>query len=435
MKFTASEIAVATNGTVADELAEVVADGATQDSREVAGGELFVPLIAERDGHDFVASAISSGATAYLCNRELPADGAAIRVKDTTQALRDLGRAARARIAGPVVGITGSVGKTSTKDLLAGVLNAQHPTHASTKSFNNEIGVPLTLINAPDDTYAAVVEMGARGIGHIELLCGIASPTVGVVTTVAAAHTSEFGTVENIALAKGELVEALPASGLAVLNGDNSLVKAMGSRTSATVLTFGVEPSNDVRVTSIELDDQLRATFVIESDWGTVTARPATRGAHMAPNVAAAVATGLWLGVDPTAVEQGLTMSEPSPWRMDVSMAQSGAVIINDSYNANPTSVRGAVASLVALPHPRKVAVLGYMAELGPGEADAHLEIAREVHAAGIELVAVGTDLYGVPTAADPVDYLSDIGADTAVLVKGSRSAGLEVVADALVGQ
>ena len=437
MKFTASEVALATGGTVPPSLAEVVVEGATQDSRTVSAGQLFIPLIAERDGHDFIANAVEAGAAGFLTDRtidDIGGDAVAVRVADTTEALRELGRAARNKIEGPVVAITGSVGKTSTKDLLASVLSQAGPTWASTKSFNNEIGVPLTLINAAEGTHFAVVEMGARGIGHIELLCGIAAPTVGVVTTVAAAHTSEFGTVENIAVAKGELIEALPGDGLAVLNADNPLVAAMSSRTNAEVVTFGHSEGSDVRIVTTELDDQLRATFELHTKWGTITAQPATRGAHMDTNVAAAVAAGLWLGVEPAAVAQGLKDAQPSPWRMEVSTATSGAMIINDSYNANPTSMRGALASLSALPHDRKVAVLGYMGELGESEVSAHLTIAAEFADAGIEVIAVGTELYGIEPTEDPQLLLDAVGAETAILVKGSRSAGLEQVALTLRG-
>ncbi|MEL7156706.1 MAG: UDP-N-acetylmuramoyl-tripeptide--D-alanyl-D-alanine ligase [Actinomycetota bacterium] len=436
MKFTASAIAVATNGRRHGP--EVTVDGASQDSRAIEPGQLFVPVVAERDGHDFIAAARANGALAHLTHRGPgtadggPDLGTAIVVDDTMAALRDLGVAARARTQGPVVAITGSVGKTSTKDLLAGALRPAMATHASVKSFNNELGVPLTLLNAPEGTEATVIEMGSRGIGHIAELCAVAAPTVGIVTTVAAAHTGEFGSVDNIAVAKGELVEALPADGLAVLNHDNPLVSAMASRTQAAVLTFGTEPGASVRVRSIDLDDELRATFVIDTEWGVVTARPPTRGAHMATNTAAAVGTALWLGATVAQVEEGVAASTTSPWRMEVGRARSGALVINDSYNANPTSMRGALDSLAALGHTRKIAVVGYMAELGPGEGDDHRRIAAHVRAIGAELVAVGTDLYGADPVDDPLAAIGVTDEHTAILVKGSRSAGLETVAAAI---
>ena len=341
-------------------------------------------------------------------------------------------------MAGPVIAITGSVGKTSTKDLLAGTVAGTFKTHQSAKSFNNEIGVPLTLLNSPDDTEVAIIEMGARGIGHIADLCEIVSPTVGIITTVAGAHTGEFGSVENIAIAKGELVEALPSDGLAVLNGDNPLVAGMAPRTQARVMTFGHDEGNDIRIESVSLDDELRPTFTMATDWGRVVARPPTRGAHMATNTAAAVGTALFLGVSIEAVEAGFGEVEVSPWRMDVQRSTSGALIINDSYNANPTSMRGALDSLSRLGHSRKIAVLGYMGELGDTEAEDHREIAAEANAIGAEVITVGTDLYGVPACSDVAAADAAIGAlseDCAVLVKGSRSAGLEVLAAKLLSR
>ena len=210
----------------------------------------------------------------------------------------------------------------------------------------------------------------------------------------------------------------------------------MASRSNAPVLTFGSDSGTNVRVTSVELDEDLRGTFILDTEWGTVTARPPTRGAHMATNVAAAVATALWLGVPIDAVEHGIASAELSPWRMDVQRSASGALIINDSYNANPTSMSGALDSLGRLPQTNKVAVLGYMGELGDSERDDHHQIADAARAVGAELIAVGTDLYGVPHVKGADDALAQIGeldTNTAVLVKGSRSAGLETLAEQLL--
>jgi len=228
VRFTTEEAAAATNGTVRG--AERSFDGADIDSRTVGPGQLFVPVVADRDGHDFIGSALDNGAAAYLTAQgenaqpelALAGGASAIAVANTLDALKSLGRSARDRMTGHVIGITGSVGKTSTKDLCAAVLAADgSQVHASAKSFNNEMGVPLTLLNTPDAASAVVVEMGARGVGHIAHLCDIARPTIGVVTMVGAVHTSEFGDLETVARAKGELVEAVPAVGHVVLNADN----------------------------------------------------------------------------------------------------------------------------------------------------------------------------------------------------------------------
>ncbi len=265
MRFTTSELAEATGGDVFGRQAEV--DGVAIDSRLVEPGQLFVPLVAERDGHDFIGTAIAAGAPAYFTSGPIEA-ATAILVEDTGAALTDLGaHAPRDRLGGSVVGITGSVGKTSLKDLLAAVSATTWRTSASVGSFNNELGVPLTLANAPDDTELAIVEMGARGRGHVAMLCDVARPTVGVVTVVAGAHLEQFGSLDEVALAKGELVASLPAEGFAVLNADDARVAAMAGATSATVVTFGVH-GGEVRAEDVELDDDLRAGFTLRSPWG-----------------------------------------------------------------------------------------------------------------------------------------------------------------------
>ena len=228
MRLRATDIAAATDGGLHGD--DVTVSGVAIDSRQVVGGELFVPLVAERDGHDFVPAAVARGAALVLTQQRVPTDVPSVAVADTAAALLDVGRLARRHLGSLVVGITGSVGKTSTKDLAAAALARRYRTAASEKSFNNELGVPLTLANAPDGTEAAVVEMGARGRGHIALLCDVARPTVGVVTAVVHAHTEMFGSIEEVAVAKGELVESLPAAGTAVLNGDDPRVAAMARR-------------------------------------------------------------------------------------------------------------------------------------------------------------------------------------------------------------
>jgi UDP-N-acetylmuramoyl-tripeptide--D-alanyl-D-alanine ligase len=234
MKARAAEIAAIVGGALHGPETDV--DGATIDSRAVRGGELFVPVVAARDGHDFIGPALWAGAAAYLTARP-PGDGSAIAVADTLVALHALGDWARDRLPDRVVGITGSTGKTSTKDLLAGVLGRAHVVAVSPQSFNNELGVPLTLLNASDDTEVTVVEMGARRAGDIARLCELARPTVGIVTGVGLAHTSMFGSLEAVAGAKGELPAALPAGGTAVLNADDDRVVAMKTTTAASVLT------------------------------------------------------------------------------------------------------------------------------------------------------------------------------------------------------
>lgn len=435
----ASEIAEVVGGQLVGD--DVAVNGATIDSRSVSTGQLFVPIVAARDGHDFISAALDAGAPAYLTSAGAVdgAAGAAIIVDDTARALAALGAAARDRLPGRVVGVTGSVGKTSTKDLLAGLLATTFRTAASEKSFNNELGLPLTLVNAPDDTEAVVLEMGARGIGHIDLLCSIGKPTVGIITRVEGVHLELFGNIEAVARAKGELVEALPDDGIAVLNADHKHVAAMADRTSARVITFGLTPESDVHASAVVIDDELRASFRLHSPWGDTDIRLAARGEHQVPNALAAVAAAGGLGVPLEKFAEGLLAAALSGLRMELVTSERGVTILNDAYNANPTSMSAALQSLAALAAGRRIAVLGTMAELGHDSAWQHEAIASQARELGIEVIAVGEPTYGadvrhVADVAAASAELSDLGAGDAVLVKGSRVAELERVAQALLG-
>ena len=440
------EVAEATGGRLHGDGATPV-DGVTQDSRDARPGMLFVPLVAERDGHDYIEDAVAAGASAYLTDREpsVPA-AAAVRVDDTSEALAALGREARRRLgAVPVVGVTGSVGKTTTKDLLAAVLARDRRVCASTRSFNNEIGVPITLLSASQGTEVVVVEMGSRGSGHIARLCTVARPTVGVVTTVGLSHTSEFGSLAAVAAAKRELVEALPCAadgGLAVLNAAVPEVAAMASSTPARVVTFG--DRGDVAAAQMTLDDDLTPRFVLHSPAGRCDVVLGARGLHSVDNALAAAAVGLELGVSLADVAAGLAEPVLSPLRMEVVRTADGARLLNDCYNANPLSLRAALHALAALPAGRRIAVLGIMAELGDFEADEHAAIGSLAAELGVPVVAVDAPGYsrsnaavthaeGIEGALAALQDLGRLGADDAVLVKGSRIAGLERLTKRLV--
>jgi UDP-N-acetylmuramoyl-tripeptide--D-alanyl-D-alanine ligase len=393
-------------------------------------------VVAARDGHQFIADAVAAGAAAYLTSRpaeSLPVPG--VEVADTGDALMALAGWARASVTVPVVGITGSVGKTSTKDLIAAALRAKLRVAANERSFNNEQGLPVTILGASDDTEVFVLEMGMRGIGEIARLCAIARPDVGVVTAVAAAHTERVGGIEGVARAKGELIDALPDTGTAILNADDALVAAMRERTVARVVTFGHSLDADVRVEGLRLDGLARPTFSGRTPWGDVRVALAVSGAHMAVNAAAALAVAGVLGVDVGDAADALGAAHLSPMRMQVVPTAAGGVVINDAYNANPTSMRAALDALVGVDAQRRIAVLGPMAELDDPDA-AHREVAAYARALGVELVVVGTDRYG----GDPLEpndvaaVLGPVEAGTAVLVKASRAAGLESVATALIG-
>lgn len=425
MRIRASEAAAGIGGRLIGP--DVEFEGASFDSRSTQPGQLFVPIVAERNGHEFIGAARERGATVHLTSEPDPfrRDGTAIEVADTAQALLALAQWARPRLDARVVGVTGSVGKTSAKDLMAAACSAGRRTTANERSFNNEQGLPVTILNATDDTEVLILEMGMRGFGHISQLCEIARPDIGVVTVVGHAHTEMVGGIDGVARAKGELVEALPATGTAVLNADDERVAAMRSRTRAAVVTYG--SLGDVRVSDVVLDGQARAAFSVETPWGRGTTQLSVPGAHMVTNAAAAIAVAGIVGVDLEAVLGALSTATVSGMRMEVLTAPGGATIVNDAYNANPTSMIAALDALAAMDADRRIAVLGRMAEIDDPEA-AHREVAAHARERNLELVAVGTPDYGTEPFDDPVAAIGRLGPHDVVLVKASRSAGLERV-------
>ena len=429
MRLLASQVAAAVGGRLVGP--DVAVDGASFDSRSVEAGQLFVPLVADRNGHAFIDGAVAAGAAAYLTAEE-PRGATAIVVADTAAALMDLAAWARLRFADvPVVGVTGSVGKTSTKDLIAAALGATRRVTANVRSFNNEQGLPVTILGAPDDVQALVLEMGMRGFGEITRLCGVARPTIGVVTAVAEAHTERVGGIEGVVRAKRELIEALPANGTAVLNADDQRVASMASHTAASVVTYG--SAGDVRISALALDDLARASFRLDSPWGSADVRLAVSGEHMAANAAAAIAVAGAVEGSIDAAVTALSTAMISGMRMDVRRAPNGAIVVNDAYNANPDSMHAALVALSKIRASRRVAIVGIMAEIDDPAAG-HARIAGAASELGIELIATGTDLYGVPPTDDPIAALGPVGDGDAVLVKASRVAGLERIAAQLIG-
>ena len=315
-------------------------------------GQLYVPIVAERDGHEFISTALERGAPAYLTARE-PIGGTAVVVEDTAESLLRLGLLARERLQGGVIGITGSVGKTTTKDLLRHCLASAFVVAASERSFNNELGLPLTLLNAPDDVEWVVLEMGARGAGHITRLTDIGRPDVGIVTSVAMAHVEFFGDLEGVARAKSELVAALPPTGVAVLNFDDPLVARMASVSPCPVLSYALGDA-EVRAENVTLDDDLRPRFHLSTPWGAGEVRLALHGIQQVPNALAAAAAALWSGVPFDSVVAALATATGSPLRMEVRRVPGGPVLVVDCYNANPASTEAALRSIAALPAGRK---------------------------------------------------------------------------------
>ncbi|MCU1679119.1 MAG: UDP-N-acetylmuramoylalanyl-D-glutamyl-2,6-diaminopimelate/D-alanyl-D-alanyl ligase, partial [Frankiales bacterium] len=339
-------------------------------------------------------------------------------------------------------------GKTTTKDLLGGVLACAGATVAPVGSFNNEIGHPLTVLRADATTKYLVLECSARGIGHIAYLCGIARPHVGVVLNVGTAHVGEFGGRDAIARAKGELVEALPDGGIAILNADDPRVAAMVSRTAARVVTFG--GTGAYRAAGLRMEGG-RAAFDLVTPVGAAPVHLSLYGEHMVPNVLAAAAVAIELGLPLDEVAAALSAATPvSRWRMEVTTRGDGLTVVNDSYNANPESMTAALRALTELAGPRRTwAVLGEMAELGDDAAEAHSAVGRFAASLGVaEVLAVGHGAAGivegaargstraraVPDVAAAVALLTgEASPGDVILVKGSRVAGLERVAAAIV--
>ncbi|MFD7581272.1 UDP-N-acetylmuramoyl-tripeptide--D-alanyl-D-alanine ligase [Kitasatospora sp. NPDC059803] len=458
--LTLAEVAAAVGGTLDGADPGALVTGPVEvDSRKVRPGGLFAAFVGEHvDGHDYAAVAVGAGAVAVLADH--PVGVPAVLVDSVVDALGKLARTVVARAEGTaVVALTGSAGKTSTKDLIAQLLQRIGDTVYPPGSLNNEIGHPMTALRVEPGTRHLVMEMGARHKGDIEYLTSITPPRIGLVLNVGTAHVGEFGSQEAIAEAKGELVEALPADGAAILNADDRLVRAMASRTRAKVVLFGESPDAHVRATNVQLDAAGRPSFTLTTPAGSAPVQLRLYGEHHVSNAlaAAAVAVELGMSVDDTATALG-EAGALSRWRMEVVDRADGVTVVNDAYNANPDSMRAALRALVSMggrgPERRRTwAVLGEMRELGEeslaehdaiGRLAVRLDVTKLVavggrEAACMELGARNEGSWGeesvlVSDADAAVELLrSQLRPGDVVLVKASRSVGLEKVAEALL--
>ncbi|MGC0364473.1 UDP-N-acetylmuramoyl-tripeptide--D-alanyl-D-alanine ligase [Rhodococcus sp. 27YEA15] len=489
--MTLSRIAEIVGGTLhdVDDPSTVVTGSVEFDSRKVGSGGLFLALPGARvDGHDHARAATAAGAVAVLAARpvgvpaivvppvptdgpssvmllEFDADGSGAAV------LHALGLLARVAVdelssAGGLmlVGVTGSAGKTSTKDLIAALLRERGEVVAPPGSFNNELGLPWTVLRADDTTRFLVLEMSARGVGHIAELTEIAPPRIGVVLNVGTAHLGEFGSRDAIATAKGELVEALPSAedgGVAVLNVDDRMVAAMATRTRARVVLVGQGEAADVRATDVVVDDQARASFTLVCSKGSARIRLAVHGEHQVGNALAAAAVALESGLEVAEIAKVLEgTGAASARRMEVTERPDGVTVVNDSYNANPDSMRAALKALVSMARSdrhfgrRSWAVLGEMGELGPesvvehdaiGRLAVRLDVSklivvgegrtsRAMHQGAVMEGSWGDESVVVPDAAAAIAILeAELEPGDLVLVKASKSVELWTVADALL--
>ncbi|HEX6402035.1 MAG TPA: UDP-N-acetylmuramoyl-tripeptide--D-alanyl-D-alanine ligase [Pseudonocardiaceae bacterium] len=477
IELTLAEVADAVGGVLHScSGTEMITGGVEFDSRRVQPGGLFVALPGERvDGHDFATAAMAAGAAGVLAGRAVdaaavlapradahraaPGSGAYALAADTD----GLGAAVLAALAAlarsvvhtlsqsglRVVALTGSSGKTSTKDMVAALLAPLGATVAPPGSFNNEVGHPWTALRADRTTRHLILELSARGPGQIRALCRVAPPSIGVVLNVGSAHLAEFGSREAIATAKGELVEELPPAGVAVLNADDPAVSAMDRRTAARVVRFGRSSRAQVRAADVALDDRGCPSFRLVTPIGEAPVRLGVPGEHQVCNALAAAAVAVELGATPDATATVLNCYRPaSRWRMEVNDRPDGVTVVNDAYNANPESVAAALRTLVVLAgaHRRSWAVLGPLAELGEAAARAYRDIGALTARLGVErlivvgeqaeqlhLAAPGSTL--VPDVPAALDLLSgELAAGDVVLIKASRSFGLERIAEALLG-
>ena len=446
-----ASVAAAVGGELAGD--DVDISSVTIDSRQASQGALFVALAGERrDGHRFVQDAVARGAAAVLVRHGADAPAPKVQVPSPADALLRLAADERRRFDGTVVAIAGANGKTSTKDMTRAVVTTRFRVHASPGSFNNEIGVPLTLLGAPPDTEVIVAELGARRAGDVTLLMPIARPDVVVVTNVGVAHMEIFGSWDVIVRASAEPVDAMDPDGVAVLNADDPVVAGFAGRARARVVTFGRDKAASVRAEEVGIAHNGRPTFDLVAGGGRERVTLAVAGEHMVSNALAAAAVGMELGVPVEACAEALARAAVSRWRMETFETPEGVIVVNDAYNANPESMAAALKAATVMASDRRVvAVLGEMAELGDigplehervGELAARLGVAR--------LITVGTEAKSIAVAGlregfepdavasydDVDDALEDVRAHVRrgdlVLVKGSRIVGLETLAEAL---
>ena len=429
------------------------------DSRSVARGSLFVAIAGERfDGHDFLADALAAGAAGLVieAGREAPADTPLlIAVENTTRALGALARGHRARFSGPVVAITGSNGKTTTKEMCAAILATAGPYLKNEGNLNNEFGLPLTLLRREPEQKSLVVELGMNHRGEIARLAAIAQPTVGVITNVGTAHIEHLGSREEIALEKGDLVAALGADGVAVLNADDPRVLEQAARTRARVLRFGFSEEAEVRALEVRAEADGHYRFALHCQGrDPVEVRVAGLGSPTVLNALAAAGGALAAGFEPGAIARGLDAYRPVPGRLEPVPLPRGGLLINDTYNANPQSLEVALRTLAqGEPAGARIAVLGDMGELGETGDAAHRAAGELAAKLGVDalfalgeragLVAEGARAAGMPAEAifterEDWESLADrvcarFRAGDRALVKGSRAMRMERIVERLM--
>jgi UDP-N-acetylmuramoyl-tripeptide--D-alanyl-D-alanine ligase len=448
-------IAAVTGGQIIHNGADVMVQGYSTDSRTLQAGDLFIALRGERfDGHDYIAQAVRHGAAACLSEEVIAGlTIPVVQVRNTLAALGDLAQAVRARFSGPVVGITGTSGKTTTKEMLSAILARTGPGLKSAGNFNNLIGVPLTLFGLQPEHRWAVIEMGMSARGEIARLAQIAAPAIGVITNVGAAHLESLGGISAVARAKGELFIHLPAGGTALINADDPQVAQLPLANGVQRVLFGTMPDVQVRGSAVNVVDGA-VHFTLHLPEAELPVRLPLPGRHNVHNALAAAAAAWVLGVPPADIVAGLAEFRPCPGRMELVELPNDMVLLEDSYNANPLSMRAALDALHDLGRPgRRIAVLGDMLELGQAAHDLHREVgamvaeradwlftlgelAREIAAGAVAHGLAGERVLAAASLDELIPRLQAIlQPGDRVLIKGSRGMRMERVSARLCGR
>lgn len=447
--FSLTEALKATGGQLIKVGGSKLFQGISTDTRSIFAGNLFVALVGERfDGNEFAAQAVAKGATGLIVSKTVtvPDHVTVIQVQDTLAALQALARFHRQRYHIPVIAVTGSNGKTTTKDMIAAVLASRFKVLKTEANFNNEIGLPLTLLKLDASHEVAVVEMGMRAIGEIRALTEIALPTVGVVTNVGETHMEILGSMENIATAKAELVEAIAQDDVVILNGDDSRVQDMQYKSQGRVVFYGLKPGAFVRAENITTaaNGEMLTSFDCCSARGSFSVALPAIGIHNVYNALAAITVGWELGLKPSEIKKGIGSFVPSAMRLEL-RKYGQYTVINDVYNASPLSMAAALTTLANMSKGRKIAVLGDMLELGDASVEAHRRVGRQAAEQGVDIIitvgelakqiAVAAHEQGVASAQSFTEHKAAIEAlrkvvkpGDYILLKGSRGMKMETM-------
>ncbi len=453
LPITAKDVLEATRGELASGDANTRITGVSTDTRRIKPGDLFFALTGDSsDGHKFLADALSRGASGVVVSHRVEARALAIRVDDTLLALGRLAKWYRSKFDVTVVGVTGSVGKTTTKEMIAAVLSPKGKVLKNPGNFNNEIGLPLTVFDLAKNHDYAVLEMAMRGEGQIEYLADIARPRIAVITNIHITHIELLGSMDAIASAKGEILDHLPKDGCAILNADDRYFEYLKQRSKVKVVSFGESPNADIRAVSAGLDSRGFCNFEVITPSGSFHVEIPVPGEHNIKDALSAIAVAEVLEVPHDKVQEALAKFQPPEKRSNVIPSKRGYVVIDDTYNASPASVKSALKTLSMMEGDRKVAILGDMLELGEHALESHIDVGRAVQESGVDCLIVVGQLgkliaRGAIDSGFPLDAVSEFDDSVlaakevksrlrerdVILVKGSRGMKMERVVEEIL--